>query len=190
MENKYKIIAIVGKSGAGKDAILNALCDRYKGLNKIISTTTRPIREGEVEGVNYHYVTGDEFGEKVVNFEMIEACDFRDWFYGTELKALDPKRINVGVFNVAGVEALREDTRVILEVIYIVCPNKTRLIRSLSREDNPNIEEIFRRYEQDAKDFRLMDFQFTALMNTEKSDLNEVVEKAKVIIMDKMKKYF
>ncbi|MEG1726209.1 MAG: GTPase, partial [Anaerovoracaceae bacterium] len=92
MENKYKVIAIVGKSGAGKDAILNALCDKYKGLNKIISTTTRPIREGEVEGVSYHYVTGDEFGEKVVNFEMIEACDFRDWFYGTELKALDPKR--------------------------------------------------------------------------------------------------
>ena len=58
--NKVKVIALFGKAGSGKDTILRALVkvdpDKF---NEIVSCTTRPPREGEQEGVNYHFLTID-----------------------------------------------------------------------------------------------------------------------------------
>ena len=66
---KYKIIAVMGQAGAGKDSFVNAIIKgNYLSLAKpIISCTTRPIRENEQDGVNYHYLTNEEFAEQVVN---------------------------------------------------------------------------------------------------------------------------
>lgn len=56
--NKYKIVAIMGKAGAGKDTLLReCLALDPNKLHEIISCTTRPPREGEREGVNYYYLT-------------------------------------------------------------------------------------------------------------------------------------
>ena len=54
----FKIIALIGEAGSGKDSIMqNILKKRPLAFNEIISCTTRPMREGEVEGVNYFYLT-------------------------------------------------------------------------------------------------------------------------------------
>ena len=60
--NKVKVIALFGKAGSGKDTILRALVkvDSDK-FNEIVSCTTRPPREGEQEGVNYHFLTIDQY---------------------------------------------------------------------------------------------------------------------------------
>ena len=67
--NKIKILAIVGKSGAGKDHILKCLkmCPIDK-VNYIVSSTTRPPREGEVDGVHYHFL---QHPEQVFNGQRI-----------------------------------------------------------------------------------------------------------------------
>jgi guanylate kinase len=57
------LLALVGKAGAGKDTILRYLCDHYD-VNEVISCTTRPPREGEVDGVNYHFLSESEFAER------------------------------------------------------------------------------------------------------------------------------
>ena len=54
---KIKIIAIAGKSGAGKDSILSSAIKLNPQLNPIISCTTRPKRDNETEGKDYHYLT-------------------------------------------------------------------------------------------------------------------------------------
>lgn len=62
--NSYNIIAIMGKAGSGKDTLLKALLQELTFTNiarPIISCTTRPIREGEVDGVDYHYLTREQF---------------------------------------------------------------------------------------------------------------------------------
>lgn len=178
----YNVIAFMGKSGAGKDTILNAVCEKYPNLNKKVSTTTRPPRDYEKDGVDYYFITGEEFTNKVLNFEMAEATDFREWFYGTEYRALKEKGLNVGVFNPDGVRALSEDSKINLLVIYVTVSDKTRIIRALNREVNPDIEEIFRRYHTDELDFSELNFDYKLVSNEDKS-IDEVVEEVHEIII-------
>ena len=155
MQNMYKILAIMGQAGSGKDSLMKALIDGnyIPDAKPIISCTTRPIREHEVDGVNYHYLTNDEFAEQVLNGEMLEATVFNNWCYGTSVKNLHPNCLNIGVFNPEGVEILQEANNVDLEIIYIVADDKVRLLRQLNREEHPNCDEIVRRFGTDKKDF-------------------------------------
>ena len=153
--NKYKIIAIMGKAGSGKDTLLNALMEEeiFKDACKIISCTTRPIREYEIDGVDYHFITTKEFTNQILSGEMIEATVFNTWCYGTSLKNLDLNKINIGVFNPEGIELLKERNDVDLTVIYVQANDKDRLLRQLNREENPDCHEIVRRFSADEDDF-------------------------------------
>ena len=59
--NRYKILAVMGQAGAGKDSFVDALIKNnyIPNAKPIISCTTRPIREHEQDGVNYHYLTNE-----------------------------------------------------------------------------------------------------------------------------------
>ena len=150
--NKYKIIAICGKSAAGKDTFLQYMTN-LKGTHEIISCTTRPKREGEADGVNYHFRSPGEFLRLTLEGQMLETSDFRDWHYGTPIWSLDKNAINIGVFNPEGIKKLMKDSRVDLYVIQVIASDKMRLLRSLKREENPDVDEIVRRYMTDKKDF-------------------------------------
>lgn len=153
--SSIKVIALYGKAGAGKDALLQATM-KLAGteLNEIISCTTRPPRQGEVNHVNYHFVTLEEFTQMVLKGDMLEATEFRAWWYGTPLLSLDPDKINIGVFNPAGMVALKEDPRLEVIPVKVEATDKVRLLRQLNREDDPDVAEIIRRYQTDEKDFR------------------------------------
>lgn len=154
--NSYNIIAIMGKAGSGKDTLLKALLQELTFTNiarPIISCTTRPIREGEVDGVDYHYLTREQFTDQVLNGDMLEATVFNNWCYGTSLTNLSQNHLNIGVFNPEGVEILRDNKNINLFVIYIQADDKTRLLRQLNREGNPDCHEIVRRFGTDEEDF-------------------------------------
>ena len=157
MQKSIKVVALYGEAGAGKDAILQGLMKtwgQYLNLNEIVSCTTRPPREGEIDHINYHFETVESFSQMVLNGDMLEATEFNGWFYGTPLFSLDPDRINVGVFNPAGLCALMEDSRLDVLPIHINASDKTRLLRQLNRENEPDVAEICRRYFADEKDFK------------------------------------
>ncbi len=170
----YIVIAICGEAGSGKDTLARKLIEATE-WNNIVSCTTRPPREGEVDGKNYYFLSNDDFALKILNGEMLEATIFNDWCYGTMISSLDEDNINVGVFNPAGIEALNKDPRVKLFVYYLDVPAKTRLIRQLNREENPDIDEIIRRYKADKEDFFDLDFgeytPITYLSNNSSTDL-------------------
>ena len=167
MEKKIKILALFGKSAAGKDSIQDWIITNYPKLtNKIISCTTRPPRSGEQDGVNYFFLSDEEFATKVLDGSMLEATSFREWFYGTSLDQLDPEKINVGVFNITGVECILEDSRLEVQPVWIHASDKARLRRSLDREENPDCKEICRRFLADEKDFDEMDdFDYCGWIN-------------------------
>lgn len=166
MENKYQVVALIGKAGVGKDTIQQATCKTHPEIfHSIVSCTTRPPREGEIDGKNYHFLSINDFTRKVLNGEMLEATEFRDWFYGTSIDALDPNKINLGVFNPAGIVALQESPEINLTVVYVDTPDKDRLMRYLKREDNPDCAEMCRRYFADEKDFSDLDFDYYTLVN-------------------------
>ena len=155
---KIKILALFGKSASGKDSIQKWITTNYPQLtNKIVSCTTRPPRSGEQDGVDYFFLSDEEFAKKVLDGSMLEATSFREWFYGTALDQLDPDKINVGVFNITGVECILDDPRLDVVPVWIHASDRTRLRRSLDREDNPDCKEICRRFLADEKDFDEMD---------------------------------
>lgn len=149
----FKVIALMGKAGSGKDALLHEIIHQRPDANEMISCTTRPIREGETNGVNYFYLTPEQFGAKVLNGEMFECTEFNNWFYGTSYDALRSDCLNVGVFNPAGIESLLYSPDIDVKVFYITASDKTRLLRQLNREENPDVMEIIRRFKADMIDF-------------------------------------
>lgn len=169
----YNIIALMGEAGSGKDRTLQAVLAAAPSLHEIISCTTRPKRQGEAHGVNYFYYTPDQFGQKVLDGEMLECTVFNDWFYGTSFESVRSDGvINIGVFNPTGVESLldRNDCNVI--VFWIKTDDKTRLLRQLNREENPDVKEVVRRFQADYNDFDNIDFEVTILTNDNESDLS------------------
>jgi len=77
------LIVISGPSGAGKGTIVKALLDQYPSVHYSVSATTRSPREGEVNGVNYWFVTRDEFKRMRENDELLEWAEVYGNFYGT-----------------------------------------------------------------------------------------------------------
>ena len=156
---KIKIIAYVGKSGAGKDYCMKRTAE-YHNYHIIVSSTTRPKREYEREGVDYHFLSYEEFAAA----RFVESTTFNNWHYGTRYDDLDPDRTNIGVFNPAGIKALAANPNIDLTIVYIKASDKTRLLRQLNREENPNVSEIIRRYSTDEADFK-DDKSFSELTN-------------------------
>lgn len=179
MKNKIKVIAICGKSAAGKDTLLQEILKLNRpDIHEIISCTTRPPREGEVHGKNYYFLSNQEFADKIENGEMLEATVFRDWCYGTSLDSLRSDAINVGVFNVDGIDILYDNPNIDLYVIEVQASAKTRLIRSLNREKNPDVDEIIRRYLADEKDFEYFYGFNSVFLNEDTQNMNECAKAA------------
>lgn len=169
--NKYKIIALFGKAGSGKDTIQKWMVNHFPDLHGIVSCTTRPPRDYEENDVDYHFLSIEDFTKQVLDGTMLEATDFRGWFYGTPLSSLDIDRINIGVFNIAGIQALLEDSRLEVYPVIIYAPDKTRLIRQLMREEQPDCTEICRRFQTDNSDFLKVDFEpFFVWQNYDEED--------------------
>ena len=166
MNNKIKVIALFGKSASGKDTIKEKLLDELSDIShRIVSFKTRPTRDGEVEDVDYFFVTEEEFTKYVVTNILIEATSFKSWFYGTDFSALDKDALNIGVFNVTAIEALLEDPRLDVLPVYIESSDKIRLLRSLNREKHPDCAEICRRFQADEKDFCDIPFDYITFVN-------------------------
>ena len=180
----YKIVALIGKSGSGKDRILRELCSDGH-YHEIISNTTRPIRENEVDGVNYHYLTNEEFARKKANGEMLETADFRDWAYCNSYDNLNENKVNIGVYNPTGYISLLENNNVEVLGIMIKCSDKERVLRQLNREEHPDVDEIIRRYSTDKVDFQYLlnylndkkNISQAFVVNDKGSDINEVCKK-------------
>lgn len=167
MKEKIKIIAIFGKSGSGKDTIQKWLVNNGYGCG-IVSHTTRPPRDYEKDGIDYHFITNYKFAEKIYNGDMLEATEFNNWMYGTSIEALSKDKINIGVFNPDGIRCLLDERRIEVLPIYIVTSDKIRLLRNLKREKEPNCSEICRRFFTDDKDFQNIEFEYLYFDNNKK----------------------
>lgn len=159
-----RIYYIMGKSATGKDTVYKELLKRRPDLKKIVPCTTRPIREGETDGVEYHFMTVEELEKNLRAGKVIELRTYQTvagpWNYFTmddgQFDLLETSRyLMIGTLE--SYEKMRQYFGAqALVPIYIEVPDGIRLRRALEREDaqkNPNYREVCRRYLADEADF-------------------------------------
>lgn len=82
-ERAGKLVVISGFSGVGKGTVVNRLLSDYDHYTLSVSMTTRKPREGEVHGVNYYFVSNEQFEEMIRNGGLLEHAGYADHYYGT-----------------------------------------------------------------------------------------------------------
>lgn len=146
-------ILLLGKAASGKDYSAKKLKELFGDkANLVVSNTTRPKRRGEVDGVDYHFISLGEFFQKIDQNKMLEYSQFNNWYYGTDENALSGE-INIAVVNIQGMENLIRNTfRSHSFIILVLCePFWNRVIRYVRRSGFSF--EMIRRFTTDFLDF-------------------------------------
>lgn len=159
-----RIYYLLGKSATGKDTLYKEILKRRPKLRTVTMYTTRPIREGETDGVEYFFTDREELERQLASGKVIESRTYQTiagpWTYYT---------VDDGQFNVADDESCLmigtlesyEKMCTYFEAgkmvpVYIEVPDGIRLLRAVKREEKqkkPNYREVCRRYLADEKDF-------------------------------------
>ncbi len=158
-----KIFYLIGKSGSGKDSIYKELMDMGLGLKPVVLYTTRPMRDGETEGVEYHFIDDAEFERLRDADRLIEYREYNTvhgiWRYMT----VDDGQIDVSRDSFLMIGTLESYEKMLARFgsealcpVYLTVDDGERLMRALIRErqqKSPKYAELCRRYLADEKDF-------------------------------------
>lgn len=154
--NKVNIL-LLGKAASGKDYSAKKLKKLFGDrANLVVSSTTRPKRPAEVDGVDYNFLSLGDFLKKISERTMLEYSVFNDWYYGTDQNALSGQ-INIAVVNIEGAKnMLLNTTRAHSFIIIVLCePFWKRVIRYIQRGGFSF--EMIRRFIADYHDFHKRD---------------------------------
>jgi len=145
-----KVFVITGPSGVGKGTLIGALRDRVPGLELSVSATTRAPRPGEQDGVSYHFLTREQFCERVAAGDFIEHADYSGNRYGTLRSELEG-RLAGGIpvvleIELQGARQVREKMPEAVQV-FIAPPSREALRTRLLGRGTDSPEEVDRRLE-------------------------------------------
>ena len=139
------ILVITGPSGVGKGTLIKGLLERFPGLELAVSATTRKPREGEVNGVDYHFLSEDDFERRVAAGEFVEHAEYAGNRYGTlESELRRPARGIVLEIDVQGARQVREALPDAV-LVFIEPPSFEDLQRRLEGRASDRPEQIERR---------------------------------------------
>jgi guanylate kinase len=179
---KGEIIAVSAPSGAGKTTIVKQILKQYPEIVFSVSATTRPKRVVETDGVEYYFITENEFVEKIENDEFIEWEKFYDYYYGTFKKTVDncvnERKTILLELDVKGALALKKIYPEV-HLIYIMPPSYEELIKRLKGRQTENSEDFKKRVERAKMELRLKD-QFDYLI--ENKDLEKAIKETSDLI--------
>jgi guanylate kinase len=146
------IYVLIGESGCGKTTTAMEL--EKLGLDRVVTCTTRPMREGEVDGKDYNFMSDEEFINDEKKGLFIETATFRGWHYGTHLNSLIGDGDKVVVLSPEGAKSLIKDKRIpndLIRIFYIIVGSSYRLHKLLTTRDDET--EVLRRFKTDKEDF-------------------------------------
>jgi guanylate kinase len=158
-----KIFYLLGKSASGKDSIYHELMEQNMGLKPVVPYTTRPMREGETEGTEYHFISDDDFFSLKAQGKLIEYREYETmhgiWRYMT----VNDGQIDLDKDSYLMIGTLEsyEKTRAcfggaVMVPIYLTLDDGERMMRALKRErqqKEPKYAELCRRFLADEADF-------------------------------------
>ena len=159
-----KIYCVMGKSSSGKDSIYHEIMEKGAlGLKPIIPYTTRPIRDGEQDGREYHFCTEDTVQRLQDAGRIMELRAYNTVYGVWKYFTVDDEQINLNKYNYLYIVTLEGYTKIQeyfgadrVVPIYIEVEDGERLMRAIAREqkqDVPKYEEMCRRFLADSADF-------------------------------------
>lgn len=186
-----KLIVLCGFSASGKDSLTDHLCEKF-GYEKVISTSSRPIRVGESEGDPYYFVTREAFESMIENDELIECRKYNTlvggipdtWYYGIHKDNLDISKFSyVVVLDMLGLMEVKEQFGDKVTSFFIEVPEPVRRERAKQGRQDFDLTEWNRRYNDDKEQFPAEKIfsEVDYVVRNEDFDLcvNEIINKIK-----------
>ena len=146
IEKNGVVLVLSGPSGAGKSSLINKIADDIGDYYFSISTTTRSMREGEEDGVHYHFVSKEEFVTDIENDNFLEYATVHGNYYGTSLKpvrkALAAGKLVIFDIDVQGNMAVKNRLGDITTSVFITPPTLSELKNRLDTRATDSQEII------------------------------------------------
>ncbi|MFZ5982377.1 MAG: guanylate kinase [Patescibacteria group bacterium] len=187
--DRGNLFIISGPSGAGEDSVIEGLRE-YLPIERVITTTSRPMREGDKQGSPYYFISREEFEQKIKNGELAEwAKEYNDNFYGVTKEELDrvseSGRVGIWKIEYKGVIFAKKNFPEVRS-IYIAPPSLEILAERIRRR-NPEVSEeyIEERMDYTREWMRHEDVYDFKVVN-EEGKLNETIQKVAKIIKNNL----
>ncbi|MGI5933177.1 MAG: guanylate kinase [Lawsonibacter sp.] len=156
-KERGQLIVLSGPSGVGKSTVIAELFSQRSNIYFSVSYTTRQPRVGEQDGVNYNFVSREEFERMIADDELLEYAEYVDNYYGTSMKLIQEKLdagidvlLDIEVQGAAKVRARCPDAL----FIFIIPPSFEELSRRLHRRNTDSEDVIAGRLAKARQEFR------------------------------------
>jgi guanylate kinase len=176
------ILVLSGPSGAGKSSLLNKVIGDLGECYFSISTTTRPIRDGEIDGVHYHFVDEDEFKNDMEDELFLEYAVVHGNYYGTSIKpvkeALKAGKLVIFDIDVQGNSTIVNRLGDITTSVFISPPTLSELKKRLEFRSTDTQEVIERRIDMAKREIqRISEYDFLIVND----NIEEAAETLRII---------
>ena len=171
------LIVLLGRSCSGKDTICNELTKLE--FHRIVTTTTRPMRDGEINGYTYNFVSDEEFQKKIdedffLEYKTYTVADGSVWYYGSPKQDFYSDKDSIVILTPDGYRDFLK-FNIPHKSIYVYSNVDTIKKRLMARGDNK--DEAERRVAHDIKDFKGIENEVDYIVyNNDGFDINLVVE--------------
>ena len=159
--SKGAILLLSGPSGCGKSTLLKEVYKVIDNYYFSISTTTREPRTGEKEGVDYFFVSKEEFKKDITKNNFLEWAEVHGNYYGTSLKpinkALDEKKLVIFDIDVQGFKQVIDKLRAITTTVFITTPTIEKLEKRLYNRNTDSDEVIQKRIKNAKEEIEYID---------------------------------
>lgn len=167
------MLVLIGASASGKTEIAKILIKNYN-FEKLVTYTTREIREDEVDGVDYHFITEEEFLKKKAKRQFLETAVYHNTYYGSPISGAG--RNKVIIVEPKGANSIHRKKIPETILIYLETDKLIRRVRMLNRGDK--LEDVESRFKEDKKHFRKSRFKhLDYIVETSKLTLEELAKK-------------
>lgn len=165
------MLALVGKSGAGKTTIEDYLIKNF-GFRRAISHTTRQKRLTDIDGVNYYFVSEEEINRLFKNGELVERVEYSGNVYGYIKSECKNDRVVCVVPD--GLRQINEHSDLDIFSIYLETSMEVRKNRMINRGDT--LENVENRLKIDEEVFKGIENDVNVVLNNDNKTIEEIVK--------------